>query len=40
MKMSQGQYASLNGLNLYYEVYGAGQPLIFRLLTGFKELQG
>ena len=26
--MSQGNYAYINGLNLYYEIYGTGQPLI------------
>ena len=25
--MSQGQYASVNGLKMYYEIHGAGQPL-------------
>ena len=24
----QGNYASVNGLNIYYEIYGTGQPLI------------
>ena len=24
----QGKYASVNGLNLYYEIHGAGEPLI------------
>ncbi len=26
--MAHGQYANVNGLNLYYEVHGTGQPLI------------
>ena len=26
--MAQGKYASVNGLNLYYEIHGQGQPLI------------
>ena len=26
--MAQGRYASVNGLNLYYEIHGKGQPLI------------
>ncbi len=26
--MPQGKYANVNGLNLYYEVHGAGQPLV------------
>jgi pimeloyl-ACP methyl ester carboxylesterase len=26
--MSKGSYAQVNGLNLYYEVYGQGEPLI------------
>ncbi len=26
--MTQGQYAKVNGLNLYYEIQGSGQPLI------------
>src|SRR5437899_51713 len=25
---AQGRYASVNGLNLYYEIHGAGEPLI------------
>lgn len=28
----QGSYASINGLNLYYEIHGSGQPLV--LLPG------
>jgi pimeloyl-ACP methyl ester carboxylesterase len=24
----QGKYASVNGLNMYYEIYGAGRPLV------------
>ncbi len=26
--MSQGQYADVNGLHMYYEIHGQGQPLI------------
>src|SRR5215469_409647 len=26
--MSDGKYASVNGLNIYYEVHGTGSPLI------------
>jgi pimeloyl-ACP methyl ester carboxylesterase len=26
--MAQGKYANVNGLKMYYEVYGIGQPLI------------
>jgi len=26
--MTAGKYANINGLNLYYEIYGTGQPLI------------
>ncbi len=26
--MTQGNYANVNGLNLYYEIHGAGQPLV------------
>ena len=26
--MTQGKYANVNGINLYYEIYGTGQPLI------------
>jgi pimeloyl-ACP methyl ester carboxylesterase len=26
--MTSGSYAPINGLNLYYEIYGTGQPLI------------
>ena len=26
--MTQGQFAKINGLNLYYEIHGSGQPLI------------
>ena len=28
MKGSKGSYASVNGLNMYYEIHGAGKPLI------------
>src|SRR5690348_3579237 len=27
-KKGTGQYANINGLNLYYEIHGAGRPLI------------
>src|SRR5437667_5417596 len=27
-KDAQGRYASVNGLNLYYEIHGSGEPLI------------
>jgi len=27
-KDAKGNYASVNGLNLYYEIHGAGEPLI------------
>jgi pimeloyl-ACP methyl ester carboxylesterase len=27
-KDAHGQYASVNGLNMYYEVHGAGRPLV------------
>lgn len=26
--MAKGEYASVNGLKMYYEIYGAGQPLV------------
>ncbi|CAA9213516.1 MAG: Menaquinone biosynthesis related protein MenX [uncultured Chloroflexia bacterium] len=35
---SQGAYASVNGLNLYYEIHGSGQPLL--LLHGGFGLTG
>jgi pimeloyl-ACP methyl ester carboxylesterase len=28
IKEVKGSYASVNGLNMYYEVYGAGEPLV------------
>ncbi len=28
MNAQQGQYATVNGLNLYYEIHGAGKPLV------------
>src|SRR6266404_4959795 len=28
IKDAKGNYASVNGLNLYYEIHGAGEPLI------------
>ena len=28
IKTTQGNYAKINGLDLYYEIYGKGQPLI------------
>src|SRR5512142_962063 len=36
--MTQGKYANVNGLNLYYEIHGAGKPLI--LLHGGLGLIG
>jgi pimeloyl-ACP methyl ester carboxylesterase len=36
--MLTGQYANINGLNLYYEVHGTGQPLI--LLHGGLGVMG
>jgi len=33
--MTQGKYAQVNGLSLYYEIHGAGKPLV--LLHGGKE---
>lgn len=27
-KNAKGNYASVNGLNMYYEIHGAGRPLI------------
>jgi len=27
-KESEGSYVSVNGLNMYYEIHGAGQPLV------------
>ena len=27
-KNQQGRYASINGLDLYYEIHGSGQPLV------------
>jgi pimeloyl-ACP methyl ester carboxylesterase len=26
--MTQAKYANVNGLNMYYEIHGAGQPLV------------
>jgi pimeloyl-ACP methyl ester carboxylesterase len=26
--MAQGKYANVNGLNMYYEIHGAGRPLV------------
>jgi pimeloyl-ACP methyl ester carboxylesterase len=28
MKMSNGQYAKVNGINLYYEIHGTGRPMV------------
>jgi pimeloyl-ACP methyl ester carboxylesterase len=28
MTMSKGSYAQVNGLNMYYEIHGEGQPLV------------
>jgi len=25
---TQGKYASVNGLNMYYEIHGTGRPLV------------
>jgi len=36
--MTQGSYAKVNGLNLYYEIYGKGQPLIL-LHGGMGEIR-
>ncbi len=36
--MTQGKYANVNGLNLYYEVHGTGQPLIL-LHGGFGTIE-
>ncbi|HET7376225.1 MAG TPA: alpha/beta hydrolase [Anaerolineae bacterium] len=36
--MTQGKYANVNGLNLYYEIHGAGKPVI--LLHGGLGLIG
>ena len=27
-KNQKGSYAKVNGLDLYYEIYGSGQPLV------------
>ncbi len=40
--MTQGQFANLNGLNLYYEIHGSGQPLIlvhgsFGVVASFEQ---
>src|SRR3989440_2622523 len=37
-KDARGSYASVNGLNLYYEIHGAGEPLIL-LHGGVGEIQ-
>jgi pimeloyl-ACP methyl ester carboxylesterase len=37
-KDAKGNYASVNGLNLYYEIHGAGEPLIL-LHGGVGEIQ-
>ena len=37
-KDARGNYASVNGLNLYYEIHGAGEPLIL-LHGGVGEIQ-
>jgi pimeloyl-ACP methyl ester carboxylesterase len=36
--MTQGKYANVNGLKLYYEIYGKGQPLIL-LHGGLGEIR-
>src|SRR6266567_2939934 len=28
MNMSSGQYAKVNGINLYYEIHGTGRPIV------------
>src|ERR671937_1904887 len=28
IEMTQGQYVPVNGLNMYYEIHGTGQPLV------------
>src|SRR5258706_4349906 len=28
MNMSNGQYANVNGINLYYEIHGTGRPMV------------
>src|SRR5262245_32946692 len=41
---ANGRYASVNGLNMYYEVHGTGRPLVLRhgglntLETSFRSL--
>jgi pimeloyl-ACP methyl ester carboxylesterase len=37
-KDAHGQYASVNGLTMYYEVHGAGRPLV--LLHGALSVIG
>ena len=41
--MTQGKYAQVNGLNMYYELHGAGEPLVlihggFGVIGGFEQL--
>lgn len=36
--MTQGKYANVNGLNLYYEIHGSGKPLIL-LHGGFGSIE-
>ncbi len=28
MKQNRGNYAEVNGLNMYYEIHGTGEPLV------------
>src|SRR6266436_3035190 len=28
MSMNKGQYAKVNGINLYYEIHGTGRPMV------------
>lgn len=36
--MSKSSYALVNGLNIYYEIHGSGQPLIL-LPGGFMTVE-
>jgi hypothetical protein len=35
-KDGNGGYASVNGLNMYYEIHGTGQPLVLAALDGME----
>jgi hypothetical protein len=35
MSTKDGSYASVNGLEMYYEIHGEGEPLILLLVTPF-----